>query len=126
MFGCTMKMGLATSSIPKNVITELINEDDLISVLEDSKITISNENEETNTTEKINEDVDIDHNQGKKIDIEIYKNKGVDIETKIDNDEKTILSKKDKNEKILLERSTKIKRQREESLKSWEKQAKKK
>jgi hypothetical protein len=118
MFGCTMKMGLATLSIPKNVITELINEDDLISVLEDSKITISNENEETNTTEKINEDIDIDHNQGKKIDIEIYKNKGVDIKTKIDNDEKTILWKKDKNEKvnekILLERSTKIKRQREE------------
>jgi hypothetical protein len=49
----------------------------------------------------------------KKINIEIYKNKGVDIETKIDNDEKTILSKKDKNEKvnekILLGRSTKIK-----------------
>jgi hypothetical protein len=45
------------------------------------------------------------------------------------NDEKTILSKKDKNEKviekILLERSTKIKRQREESLQSLEKQAKK-
>ncbi|KAL4091061.1 hypothetical protein QTP88_025802 [Uroleucon formosanum] len=57
------------------------------------------------------------------------KNKGVDIETKIDNDEKTILSKKDKNEKvnekILLKRSTKIKRQREESLQSLEKQAKK-
>jgi hypothetical protein len=47
-----MKMGLATLSIPKNVITKLINEDDLISVLEDSKITISNKNEETNTTEK--------------------------------------------------------------------------
>ncbi|KAF0702605.1 KRAB-A domain-containing protein 2-like, partial [Aphis craccivora] len=28
MFECTMKMGLATSSIPKNVITELIYEDD--------------------------------------------------------------------------------------------------
>lgn len=67
MFGCTMKMGLATSSIPKNAITELINEDDLTSVLENSKITISNdENEETNNTKKINEDIDIDHNQGKK------------------------------------------------------------
>ncbi|KAL4083365.1 hypothetical protein QTP88_028689 [Uroleucon formosanum] len=33
MFGCTMKMELATSSIPKNVITELINEDDLIYTL---------------------------------------------------------------------------------------------
>ncbi|XP_050066160.1 KRAB-A domain-containing protein 2-like, partial [Aphis gossypii] len=76
MFGCTMKMGLATSSIPKNVITELINEDDLISVLEDSKITISNENEEKNNTEKINKDIDIDHNRGKKIDIEINKNTG--------------------------------------------------
>ncbi|XP_025412805.1 KRAB-A domain-containing protein 2-like [Sipha flava] len=104
MFGCTMKMGLATSSIPKNVITELINEDDLIFVLEDSKITISNENEETNTTEKINEDIDIDHNLGKKSILRSTKN-----------DEKTILSKKDKNEKviekILLERSNKIKRQ---------------
>jgi hypothetical protein len=68
-----MKMGLATWSIPKNVITELINEDDLMFFLEDSKITISNENEEMNTTEKINENIDIDHNQGKKIDIEIYK-----------------------------------------------------
>jgi hypothetical protein len=99
MFGCTMKMGLATSSIPKNVITEFINEDDLISVLEDSKITIYNENEETNTTEKINEDIDIDHNQGKKIDIEIYKNKGVDIKTKIDNDEKQFYRRKIKMKK---------------------------
>ena len=41
------------------MITELINEDDLITVLEDSKITISNENLETNNIEKINGDIDI-------------------------------------------------------------------
>jgi hypothetical protein len=55
----------------------------------------------------------------------MYKNKGVDIETIIDNNKKTTLSKKDKNQKILLERSTKIKRQREELLQSLDKQAKK-
>jgi hypothetical protein len=58
------------------VITELTNEDDLIHVLEDSKITISNENEETNTTEKINEDIVIDHNQGKKSILRSTKIKG--------------------------------------------------
>jgi hypothetical protein len=85
-----MKMGLATSSIAKNVITELINEDDLIFVLEDSKITISNENEETNTTEKINEDIDIDHNQGKK-----------SILSSTKNDEKQFYRRKIKMKKLL-------------------------
>jgi hypothetical protein len=49
----------------------------------------------------------------------------VDIKTKIDNGEKTIILKKDKNEKvnekILLKRATKIKREREESFQALEK-----
>jgi hypothetical protein len=44
-----------------------------MSVLEDSKITISNENKETNNTEKINKDIEIDYNREKDIEIEISK-----------------------------------------------------